>query len=304
MEENIKKYNLFKEKFPQVRENVELSQFTAYKIGGPADLYVEAKDSYDIPEFVEKALDLEIPYYILGGGCNIVFSDVGFEGLIIHNKANKIEIHGNKVVAESGAILGSVIANAREQELGGIINMVGLPGTIGGAVYGNAGAHGVEIGDFVESAKLFDKESGVKEEGREYFQFAYRSSILKKTHEIVLSVTLLLPPLDQNDAALEVVKFRAAKQPKGNVAGSFFKNPVTKESAGFLIDKAGLKGMKEGGIEISLLHGNWLMNTGNGTQKNVVDLARKIKKDVYSQFKIELEPENIVIDERGNKVDI
>jgi UDP-N-acetylmuramate dehydrogenase len=127
---------------------------------------------------------------------------------------------------------------------------------------------------------------------------------LKKTHEIVLSVTLLLPPLDQNDAALEVVKFRAAKQPKGNVAGSFFKNPVTKESAGFLIDKAGLKGTREGGIEISLLHGNWLMNTGGGTQKNVIDLARKIKKDVYNQFKIELEPENIVIDERGNKVDI
>lgn len=304
MEETNKKYKDFINKFPSTREDVRLADFTAYKIGGTADLYVEAKTSYDMPEFIQKAGELEIPYYILGGGCNIVFSDKGFRGLVIHNVANRIEVHGNRIIAESGAMLGAVIAKAREHELGGIVNMFGLPGTLGGAVYGNAGAHGVEIGDFVEEVKLFDAEFGVKEEGREYFQFAYRSSILKKTHEIVLEVTLLLPPLDPNDIILEVMKFRASKQPKGNVAGSFFKNPTAKESAGFLIDKAGLKGLREGGVEVSQLHGNWLINTGNGTQKDVINLAKKIKQGIFDQFKIDLEPENIVIDEHGNSVDI
>lgn len=304
MEENTQKYQRFLEKFPQTQENTLLAKLTAYKIGGLADLYVEAKDSYNIPEFIQKAQDLGISYYLLGGGCNVVFADSGFRGLVIHNKATKIEIHGNRVFAESGAMLGHVLAKAREYELGGIVKMVGLPGTIGGAIYGNAGAQGVEIGDFVESIKLFDRDFGVKEEGPEYFQFSYRTSILKKTNEIVLSVTLLLPPLDPNDAMPEVIKFRATKQPKGNVAGSFFKNPTAKESAGFLIDKAGLKGLREGDIEVSLLHGNWLVNIGNGTQKDVINLAKKIKKEIAEQFKIDLEPENIIIDEHGNKIDI
>lgn len=304
MEEKHPRYKLFIQKYPQVKENFELAPLTAYKIGGMADLYIEAKDILEIPEFIQKAQELGINYYFMGGGCNLVFSDKGFRGLIIHNKANKIELHGNRVIAESGAILGAVLAKAREHELGGIVKMVGLPGTIGGAIYGNAGAQGVEIGDFVENVKLFDKEAGVKDEGPEYFQFSYRTSILKKTHEIVLSVTLLLPPLDKNDAAPEVIKFRATKQPKGNVAGSFFKNPTANESAGFLIDKAGLKGLREGDIEVSELHGNWLMNIGNGTQKDVINLAKKLKEEVYNQFKIELEPENILIDEYGNRIDI
>lgn len=304
MEEKHPRYKLFIEKFPQTQESVELSPFTAYKIGGKADLYIEAKHALDIPEFIQTAEEFGINYYILGGGCNVVFSDNGFRGLIIHNKANKIEVHGNRVVAESGAMLGAVINQAKQHELGGITKMIGLPGTIGGAIYGNAGAQGAEIGDFAENIKLFDKESGIKDEGPEYFQFSYRWSILKKTKEIVLSVTLLLPPLDPNDATPEVIKFRATKQPKGNVAGSFFKNPTANESAGFLIDKAGLKGLREGDIEISELHGNWLMNIGNGTQKDVINLAKKVKEEVYRQFKVELDPENILIDEHGNKIDI
>jgi len=304
MEKKHPRYNIFIEKFPQTRENFKLAPLTAYKIGGDADLYIEAKNSLDIPEIIQMADEVGINYYLLGGGCNLVFSDKGFRGLIIHNRADKIEVHGSRVFAESGAMLGYVILKAREHELGGITKMVGLPGTIGGAIYGNAGAQGVEISDFVENVKLFDKEMGIKEEGPEYFQFSYRSSILKKTNEIVLSATLILPPLDTSDTASEVIKFRAAKQPKGNVAGSFFKNPTANESAGFLVDKAGLKGLREGDIEISKLHGNWLVNIGNGTQRDVVNLARKIKEEVYNQFKIELEPENIVIDEYGNKIDI
>jgi len=304
MKKIYSQYKLFIERFPQTEENFKLAPLTAYKIGGFADLYIEAKSLSDIPEFIQKADEWGIPYYLIGGGCNIVFSDNGFRGLVIHNLANKIEVHGNKIIAESGAMLGNILAVAREHKLGGIVKMIGLPGTIGGAIYGNAGAQGAEIGDFVESIKIFNKEFGIKEEDSKYFQFSYRTSILKKTHEIVLSVTLNLPPLDLSDIDSEAVKFRAKMQPKGNVAGSFFKNPIANESAGFLIDKAGLKGLREGGVEVSQMHGNWLMNIDNGTQHEIVNLAQKIKNEVYRQFKIKLEPENIIIDEYGNKIDI
>lgn len=304
MDEKPSRYKLFIQEFPQTKEDFNLAPLTAYKIGGNADLYIKANSALEIPEFIQKANELGINYYLLGGGCNLVFSDKGFRGLIIHNNASKIEVYENKVIAESGALLSIVLSKAREHELGGIIKLIGLPGTIGGAIYGNAGAQGVEIGDFVESVKLFDEDSGIRDEKREYFQFSYRNSILKKTNEIVLSVTLVLPPLDEHDIAPEVIKFRATKQPKGNVAGSFFKNPTVDKSAGFLIDKAGLKGLQEGGIKVSELHGNWLLNVDNGTQRDLINLAKKLKEEVYKQFKIKLEPENILIDENGNKIDI
>jgi UDP-N-acetylmuramate dehydrogenase len=201
-------------------------------------------------------------------------------------------------------LLSKVISQARQHDLGGITALIGLPGTVGGAVYGNAGAHGVEIGDFVEKIKLFDSKKGVHEENREFFQFSYRYSILKKTKEIVLEIMLDLPPLDPEEIKTEVLKFRAEKQPRGKVAGSFFTNPGANESAGFLIDKAGLKGLKEGDIMVSQKHGNWLLNVGEGTQKQLVKLAKKIKNRIKDLYNINLEPENIVVDEYGNRIDI
>lgn len=287
-----------------IKQNEPLAPYTAYNIGGPADLFAEAMQSEQIPELIEYAKDKNIPFFILGGGCNTVFSDKGFRGLIIHNKANKIEVHGSRVIAESGAMLAMVIAEARKHELGGIVKLVGLPGTIGGAIYGNAGAQGVEIGDFVESVEIYRPGQGIIEEHKEYFQFSYRTSILKKTHEIVLKVSLDLPNLDPEDVATDVLLFRAQKQPKGKVAGSFFKNPTSTEAAGYLIDKAGLKGTRIGDVEVSQQHGNWLMNVGNATQKDVIEVAKKLKQEVKNRFGAELEPENILIDEFGNKIDI
>jgi UDP-N-acetylmuramate dehydrogenase len=287
-----------------IKKHVQLAPYTAYKIGGPADYFAEATTHEQIPDLIEFANKKNIPFFILGGGCNTVFSDKGFRGLIIHNKANNIKVHGSRLVAESGAMLASVINEARKHELGGIIKLVGLPGTIGGAIYGNAGAQGVEIGDFVESVKIYRPIDGIVEEPKEYFQFSYRHSILKKTKEIVLEVVLDLPNLDPEDVTSKVLQFRAQKQPKGKVAGSFFKNPTATEAAGYLIDKAGLKGLRIGDIEISEQHGNWLMNIGNATQEDLLKVAKKCKKEVKEKFGIELEPENILIDELGNRIDI
>lgn len=304
MKEDVNAKKHFIEKFPQAQSDKKLAPLTAYGIGGVADLYIQAHHMLDIPEYIQKAHELNMPYYLLGGGRNIVFADKGFRGLIIHNKATSIEINGNILTAESGAMLSQVLSEARNHNLGGIMKMVGLPGTIGGALYGNAGAQGVEIGDFVTKATLFDYQNGVHTESRDYFRFSYRTSILKKTCETVLSVTLALPPLDPQDITPELLKFRAKKQPKGKVAGSFFKNPSPDKPAGMLIDKAGLKGLQEGDIKISLMHGNWLVNEGEGTQKDLISLAKHIKKTVHSKFNITLQPENILLDERGNKIDI
>lgn len=288
----------------EIKENEPLAPYTAYKIGGPADYFIGVRTPEEFAKVIEAAEKDNIKYFILGGGCNTVFSDKGFRGLVIHNMANKIEVHGSQVIAESGAILGAVINEARKHELGGIIKLVGLPGTIGGAIYGNAGAQGVEISDFVVSVKIYREGQGIVEEPKEYFQFSYRHSFLKKSHEIVLEVKLDLPTLDPEDVSTEVMIFRAEKQPKGKVAGSFFKNPTATESAGFLIDKAGLKGLKIGDIEISQQHGNWLMNLGSATQEDVLAVARKAKETVKEKFGLDLEPENILIDEHGNKIDI
>lgn len=287
-----------------IKKNELLAPHTAYKIGGPADEFIEIHSKEGLVKAIKDAEEAGKKYILLGGGCNIVFSDKGFRGLVIHNMANKVEIHGSQVIAESGAILGAVINKAREHELGGIIKLIGLPGTIGGAIYGNAGAQGVEIGDFVVSCKLYRSGQGIVEEPKEYFQFSYRHSYLKTSHETVLEVKLDLPTLDPEDVSAEVLKFRAEKQPKGQVAGSFFKNPTATESAGYLIDKCGLKGTKIGNIEISQKHGNWFMNIGNATQKDLIEAAKMAKDKVKEKFGLDLEPENILLDEFGDKIDI
>jgi len=288
----------------EIKENVLIAPLTAYKIGGPADFYCEVKNIDDLPKLVVFCEKNHIIYYILGGGCNTVFSDKGFRGLLIKMAANKIEVKDNKIIAQAGALLGQVVLKAKENNLGGITKLIGLPGTIGGAVFGNAGAQGIEIKDFIEKVKLFDLKKGVHKEGPKYFEFSYRQSNLKVKKELVLEVTLKLPPLIDDDFSSDVLNFRNQKQPKGKVAGSFFKNPSKENSAGKLIDQAGLKGTKIGDIQISQLHGNWLMNLGNGTQKDLIKLAKLIKKEVKKRFNIGLEPENILIDEYGSLIDI
>lgn len=292
------------EKFPKIKKNLPLAPLTAYKIGGDADYYYQVTKSKEIPELMEYAKKKNIPIFMLGGGCNVVFSDKGFRGLIIHNKANQVIIDEDNIVAESGALLSRIIIVAGQNKLGGITALIGLPGTIGGAIYGNAGAHGVEIGDFVEEVELFDFEKGVHNEKKAYFRFSYRSSILKKTNEIVLSVKLKLPPLNSKDFKNEILKFRSNNQPKGKVAGSFFKNPSQDRSAGYLIDRAGLKGLEAGDVRVSEKHANWLINKGNATQKQVIQLAKRIKNEVKKLYNIELKPENIIVDEHGNRIDI
>lgn len=308
------KYGQITAKFSSIERDKLLAPYTTFGIGGPADLWHNLTDTDEFEPLIAMARELKIPFFVLGGGSNTIFADEGFRGLVIHFAAKKIALENlETVVAEAGALLSQVIQFALKNNLSGMEKMMGLPGTIGGAVRGNAGAFGVEIKDIFHSALLCSAEKGLFEADKEYMNFGYRTSAIKKhqtgasiTPEYVLKVTLKLNRADPQIAkaalaeAMDIVKNRISKQPKGKCSGSFFKNPVTPDygktqppetKAGYLLEQIGSKGMQIGGVMVSPQHANWLMNTGNGTQKDVLELCGILQDKVMQRFGVQLERE-------------
>lgn len=307
-------YQKLIEKFPGIEQNKPLAPLVTFGIGGPADLFYKLTDTADLEPLIKTAKELNIPFFILGGGSNTIFADEGFRGLVIHMAAKNIAMEGmDTVVAEAGALLSQVIQFALKNKLTGIEKMMGLPGTIGGAVRGNAGAFGIEIKDVFQKALLYNEEKGVFEADLSSMEFNYRTSKVKKDQtaegisgEIVLKVHLKLKLADPEEAktalaeAMDIVKNRISKQPKGKCSGSFFKNPVTPDysnsqppetKAGYLLEQIGAKGTQIGGVMVSKEHANWLMNTGKGTQKDVLELSKLLQNKVKERFGIALERE-------------
>lgn len=298
----------------------------SFGIGGPADLFYRLNDIEKFRPIIEKAVELKIPYFVLGGGSNTIFADVGFRGLIIHLEARNITLESTGsetyVVAESGALLSQVVQFSLKNNFTGIEKMMGLPGTIGGAVRGNAGAFGLEMRDIVVKALVYSQDAGSFEVSNQMLAFDYRMSAIKasqgKDHSfpgiIVLKVWLKLQSSTREEVktalheATDIVKNRISKQPKGKCSGSFFKNPVTPDynnqqdpstKAGYLLEQIGAKGMQIGGVQVSKEHANWLMNTGNGTQKDVLELSVQLQKKVKERFNIQLEREVQLVSEDG-----
>lgn len=279
--------------FPKIRRNEPLSKHCWYALGGPADFFIEVENMDEIPPLIREAKKNSLPYFVLGGGSNTVFHDEGFRGLVIKVLANHFEFEGEKIIANPGALTTQIAKESIEHGFTGIESLYGLPGTIGGAVFGNAEAHKTSIGDFVEEITLYDPENDkIHTEGCEYFEFAYRHSHLHETKEVILKVTLKLQKTDEDGRAKArlAITFRKEKQPSGRNNGSFFKNPAG-DFAGRLIDAAGLKGTKIGGAYISEKHANFFMNDGNATTQNLIDLKALAQKTVKEKFGIPLEPE-------------
>jgi len=308
-----------------IRKNVGLAEFTTFHMGGPADFFVEIRNVMMIPALVEACKSDGLPFFLLGWGSNVIFSDKGFRGLVIRNLAKNCAI-GEEVVAagqpgsagyrpagrlinaDSGTLLSQVIQKSLQNGLIGLEKMVGIPGTIGGAVRGNAGAFGVETRHYFEKALIYDPESGkVSEQDRDYLNFSYRHSQLKDSPEIILKVALRLVPGDSKQALEEVkqiLTYRVGKLPQGYSAGSFFKNPSRNSigegvSAGQLIEECGFKGRHIGGAFISDKHANFLMNDGKATMLDVMELYTQIQKDVLQKFRIKLEREVVLVGEKG-----
>lgn len=279
----------------QVKKDVSLKEFCTYRTGGPAKFFAEAKTWQEIYHLREFARQNNLPFMILAGGSNVLFDDKGYPGLIIYNKMTKMHIQGDLVTAESGVSLAKMVLIAAQHNLGGISGLATVPGSVGGAVYGNAGIPDMYIGDILMHAVIL-AENGDKPMivGPDYFQFSYRDSKIKQNKDIVLSATFKLkitPALKIRSEISEYTKERTLKQPAGYTCGSFFKNPGQFPSAGWLIEQAGCKGMKVGDAMVSPKHANFIMNIGNAKSSDIMKLTVKIHEIVRKKFNVELEPE-------------
>lgn len=294
-----KVYEELIKKHPQTKQNVTLADFTTIKIGGQADLFYELNDIEQLPQLLTTASTLQIPVFIFGGGSNLIFNENGFRGLVIKIAANKIVIENQTITADAGALLSQVIQTAIKNNLTGLEKLTGLPGTIGGAARGNAGAFGTEIKDVLTSATIYNEKKGIHEVDKNYFDFDYRSSKIKqnKGRDIILQVKLTLKKSEDHETQkaqteiVEILKSRTGKQPSGKTTGSFFKNPNPELAAGYLLDQCGCKGLQVGGVQVSHQHANWLINLGNATQEDVIELAHIMRERVEDRFDIRLEPE-------------
>jgi len=279
-----------------IKKNISLAPYTTFRIGGPTKLFVIVNDINELIQAIQWAKGNKEKYYILGGGSNILFKDEGYDGLIIKLDNQQIIINNQTVTAGAGIMLSKLAMNTIDNNLTGLEWIAGIPGTLGGAIRGNAGAHGGCIADVIETVEVLDGEK-IRELKKDNLKLTYRSSILKEKDYIILSAQLKLKPGNKSEnkkTLRENAKFRIKTQPKGFSAGSIFKNPPN-NYAGKLIEDSGLMGTKIGDAQISKKHANFIINTGNATAKDVLSLINLIKKEVYTQFKVKLEEELIII---------
>lgn len=292
----------------ELRQNVVLSDLVSMKVGGVADFYFVAKKIDDLVKAVMTARDLNLPYFILGGGYNIIPSDTGFPGLVIKNECGNIAFSEDtsEVIVDSGLHLGKLINLSASRELGGLEFLFGIPGTVGGAVYGNAGAFDHQIGDYVKSVILLVPKDGkmvmVKKE-KEGMNFSYRSSKLKEEYggekykPVILTVKLQLVRRRRDEILSlmqQYIKQKKDSQPLEEAsAGSFFRNAgkERQKSAGYLLDQVGAKKIRIGGAAFSRKHANFLINRKNASASDIRRLADKAKGMVREKFNIELEEE-------------
>jgi len=302
----------------RVKTNEPIAPYTYIKIGGPADLFFIATNITDLTKAVKAAIRLVVPYVVLGGGSNILVSDLGFRGLVIKNRADKIsikryrgKIQGKKlavtdakVEAESGAITNHLVRYTIQEGLSGLEYFLGIPGTVGGAIYNNAHYKDQQIGSLVDEVKVISKNGKERIYQRKQMKFSYDSSILQKTGELITTVTFHLPGGDSRalwKKAEALARQRSATQPLNlPSSGCMFKNLkqdsrktrlVESYSAGWFIDKAGLKGLRVGGAIVSEKHANFIVNTGGATANDVLKLSELVRSKVRHQFGITLDLE-------------
>ena len=288
---------------------VPLAGFTTFGIGGPAEFLAEVTTTEELVGLVVGARAAGLPVAVLGDGSNVLTSDHGVAGLVVVNRCRGFRAEGRRIVAEAGARLNDVINAAINQGLGGMELMAGIPGTVGGAVVGNAGAYGQSISDVLAHIRLLRADGGIVEETPNELGFAYRSSRLKRSDDVVLAAELLMVSGSQDELrrrADEVLARRWSKLPKWNdCAGSYFKNiedptaPNGKIPAGRLLDEVGAKSFCVGRAAVSQDHANVIVNLGGATAAEVLALAEKMKRAVEVKFGVELEEEVRFLGRRG-----
>lgn len=301
----------------KVHKNLSIKPHLNFKIGGDVSHLTEVKTPEEIIYAIKHAKSLGIPHIILGGGNNVIFCDKKTKCLIIKIAGGDIHIKGDTVHVDAGVDLFYFIKTVIEEGLAGIETLSGIPGTVGGAIYGNAGAYGHDIGEFVKSVKVFDGKK-IRTLTNKECKFAYRESIFKKKKWVILSAEMKFARGDAEalqKKSDEITKVRWEKfGPKPKCPGSYFKNVLAKDiskkslklvepakikdgkiPAGYLLEEVGAKGMREGGLYVSDYHGNIILNDGTGNYVDLMKLVKKLKSLVKKKFGIELEEEVIYI---------
>ena len=280
--------------------NEPMKKHTTFRIGGEAACYVKIENADQLAavgQFLQKEA---VPVQVIGNGSNLLFGDEGFAGVVLEicDKMNEIRVEGTKIIVQAGALMSKVARVAYENCLTGFEFAAGIPGTIGGGTVMNAGAYGGELKQVISSVKMLDETGKIVELSNEEMAFGYRTSIVKKRPYIVVEVTLQLRQGRQEDilAVMEDLAFRRRdKQPlEYPSAGSTFKRPEG-YFAGELIMKSGLRGYRVGGAQVSEKHCGFVINTGDATAEDVLQLMKHVKDTVKATFGVELEPEVIVI---------
>ena len=296
------------ENMPDFSRNVPLSKHTTFGIGGPADLFVNVRSIKKMAQVVDYAHKNGIPFMVIGGGSNLLVCDRGIRGLVIRNCIRGIRKDGDLIIAKAGECYSSVVDFARQNCLTGLEFASGIPGTLGGAVYGNAGAYGKAIGDILVSAKIMKRDGRILNVDHDYFDFQYRWSRLKNTGEILLEAKLRLKQGCSCEITGEIERIKEERKGKHpskewGCAGSYFKNIAPEKpgerriAAGLLLEKVGAKGTKKGCATVYPGHANFLTNPGGATCEEILELAALLKEKVKKQFGIELEEEVMFIDE-------
>jgi UDP-N-acetylmuramate dehydrogenase len=298
----------------QVSTCVPLSRYTRFGIGGPADIYAESSDVEAFIAAMAIARESGLAFVVIGGGTNLIVSDAGFRGVVLRFVAERLMAAGNRVVSDAGAVLQDLVDFVIDRGLKGLETLAGIPGSVGAAVYGNAGAYGHSISERVHKVRFLDGGQ-VRVFDREECEFQYRESIFKDHKEwIILSTELILEPSDAavlQKTAGDILKVRNEKfPPTMKCAGSIFKNfllaelpasvaaevpaPVIREGkvpAAYFLEQVGAKGMVNGDIHIAGYHANLIYNGGKGTARELCEVIGDLKTRVRQRFGIEVEEE-------------
>jgi UDP-N-acetylmuramate dehydrogenase len=287
-----------------------LSAHTSYRIGGPADLFVRGESQDELCRMVALARECQVPYFLLGAGTNILVSDKGIRGLVIENRARgsrfEVQEEGAILWAEAGVLLKDLAEESVRRGLAGLEWAVGIPGTVGGAVVGNAGAYGGYVSDILTQVAILRTNGEIQEIMAEELEFGYRTSRFKAANRereaamlVILAAQFKLQPESVRVLRERVAEYahrREARQPSEPSAGSVFKR-TAQYPAGFLIEQAGLKGKRIGDAQISSKHANFIVNLGQARASEVKALMDRARDAVLKQFGIELELEQELVGE-------
>ena len=280
----------------QILRREPMSRHTTFRVGGPAELFLEIRTASEIQKLLTFFQESGTKYFIVGNGSNLLVSDGGYDGAILHigEGFDKIGVVGEKVRAQAGALLGRAALTAQQNSLTGLEFAFGIPGSVGGAAVMNAGAYGGEMSQVVTQVRVVSREGEVMELDNSTMEFGYRTSVIKKHPLILTECVFLLKQGNKEEIAAKMADFQSRRKEKQPLeypsAGSTFKRPAG-YFAGKLIMDAGLAGYRIGGAEVSAKHCGFIINTGDASAADIRSLISYVQEEVYRQFHVQLEPE-------------